>query len=265
MRPLSGLDGPPSDDPIQRGLAALFEAVERHLVGELELSERAVPEEFTVLTGTVRGHAVRLESREFHGGTIARLTVATMLFPETGRLLSCTVSAVPDADTGLPVLGLDYVALRGALSLVALDLSPLDGACWSRDVEPLLTPIHDQAADALEQRPRPPFLEGVFSPRAVFARADATRAALACGMGVRLVGGFSRLARARGTAPSPGGAQAARIAQRRWNTAMRRNKKEVRALTAIFGPVSRRYIDHFLFPEPRPSAPAHRPAEESVS
>ena len=160
-------------------------------------------------------------------------------------LVSCTVSALPAHGASLPILGLDYVALGSKLSLVAFDLSPTDIETWS-DARNNIIDLSRRADASLTARPRPEFVDQTFSPLAVFARADREFAEVACGLGVTLLERHAGLCADSRSLP-PARADAADVMVDRWCAAMRRNKKESRALQRIFGPIALEYLEDFLF------------------
>ncbi|MCB9756520.1 MAG: hypothetical protein H6713_41925 [Myxococcales bacterium] len=236
-------------NPIQRGLHALLDAVGREYVDASSLRAVDIPARFATLDGRLGDRALRLVTQVFTGGAIERLTVAAMSTPPTSAgpaaLVSCTVSALPVRGASLPILGLDYVALGGGLSLVAFDLSPTDVDTWA-DARNNIVDLSRRADIALRPRPRPEFVDQTFSPLAVFARADRDAAAFACELGVTLLTRHARLCEAPAwLAPTRARLADARVDQ--WCAAMRRNKKESRALQRIFGPIAVDYLEDFLF------------------
>ncbi len=235
--------------PIQRGLLALLSEVERAYVDALSLREVSISPRFETLAGGIGERRLLLETKVFTGGALERLTIAVMYTPSPAgappALVSCTVSALPAFGVALPILGLDYVALGSKLSLVAFDLSPTDIETWS-DARNNLIDLSRRADARLTARPRPQFVDQTFSPLAVFARADREFAELACGLGVTLLERHAGLCAAARPLPFAR-ANAADTMVECWCGAMRRNKKESRALQRIFGPVAVDYLEDFLF------------------
>lgn len=242
-------------------LQAVSARVER-LIQRLHLHEMKIESCFSQAEGQIAGHAVRMRSRRYRGAAFESLTVA-YLYNLNDKLLSVTVSGIPVAATGLPILGLDYVGFRGTLSLVALDLCPVNEPVWqARCAEPLMRLHRD--AQTLVARKIPGFTQGVFSEYAIFSAAvDPAQCQYSVTLAERLLDYAEQLyGSLSDNLLLPVGSEAGHSLQQiqRWKQAMQSNKKEHSALSRIFGEVfTEKYLKAFLFsleasPETEPIA-----------
>lgn len=225
------------------------------IVQRLGLQEVAIPADLAAATGLLRGAPVVLRTRRYRGAGFAPLTLAHIENAQ-GRLCSLTVVGLPQPGSGLPILGMDLIALNGALSLVAVDLAPIHAQAWQTDCAPLLIDLQQQTAGSLIARKRPEFSVDTFSPLAVIAgaRSGAERTVF-CAL-VELLQRVSdlwlrRLGLTTASEVSwedPGQIHAEAESVRRWLLAEQENRKEHSALAAIFGPdFAKRYLHGFLF------------------
>lgn len=217
---------------IEGGLAAVWAAA-RAWSGSLGLRALAMPPGLAQLTGEVRGAPVTMTTVREQGGPFAALTCATIRDAE-GGLVSVTLIGLPAAGTPGPVLGVDLIGLGGALSLIAVDLAPVDASHWEERAAAPLAELHAALGEGAVWRRWPSFAEEVFSPRAVIvgARRGAEAELLAA------VGGFvARLPEVYAQAPvlSAERAAAADLRVRAWRRAELRNRREHDALARIFG------------------------------
>ena len=213
---------------------------------QLGLYPVAIPPEFAHAAGVIGEMPIVMETQRYAAPWLEHFTLA-VLRDAHAQVLSVTVSAVPHC-CPLPILGLDYVAFRGMLSLVALDLCPTDQGFWQAYAAAPLAHIHLQA-QGLTARKVPTFTRGIFSPHAVFAAARPGQESVALDLAQQLLTLYLELPR-MSLADSE---QADLLAMTlRWRLAMRQNKKEQQALARIFGEdYAHRYLDDFLFAVPR--------------
>jgi hypothetical protein len=208
----------------------------------------AVEDTFAIVSGEIAEMPVTMESYRYTGEAFETYTVA-YLRNAAQELLSVTVSGIPYPDKGLPILGLDYVGFRGALSLVALDLCPVQASYWERHCKAFLAILHGQGQQ-LVQRKVPGFTEGVFSKSAIFAAAtnqqQCQESAL---LADRLLNHVEALCiNAERAALVPDAMESNRQHIQRWKRAMQTNKKEHSALSRIFGAsFTEKYLKTFLF------------------
>lgn len=233
---------PERPDPLAAGLAAVLEAAERRLVGDLDLDEVALPAGLERLRGHVHGAAVELRTRCFHGHVFEAIFIASITDDE-GSLRSATVIALPAPGALLPILGVDLIALGGTLSLAAVDLAPIDEEAWSRGGEPLLLALHRHVEDRVVPRRWPSFAHRTFSRLALIAASRRGDEALLLDAAAALIAGYADLARAPGEAPLPDRAGAAHRRRRAWQAAELDNRREHDALARLFGAdVAARYL-----------------------
>lgn len=211
------------------GLRAVVAAAGRW-VDALGLAARPLPGALAELRAAQRPLTMR--TRRWTGGAFAALTIAE-IEDDAGALCTATVIGLPAAGTLAPVVGVDLIALGGALSLVAVDLTPADPEFWRVHCEPRLAAMHAAVGEAAVPRRWPGFAVESFSPRALIAgaRRGGEEQVLAAVAGL-LRGLPAVLAEAEGE-PERAAAAAERV--RGWLAAERRNRKEQEALARLFG------------------------------
>ncbi len=239
------------DSPVNGPDTALYlrdvsEQVEA-FIKDSGLTPVSIPTVYENARGRVGDIDVDMNSRRFEGSGLQSLTVAYLRHHHTKQLLSVTVSGIPRADTGLPILGLDYVGFRGTLSLVALDLCPVEQHLWTTRVQPIMRPLHTRAKAHLIQRKIPGFTEGVFSELAVFAAATREdHCQHSVEMSEILLSEYKNLLQSCSQNPAQAKHNHERI--QTWKRAMQNNKKEHSALSRIFGvDFTEKYLRQFLF------------------
>lgn len=232
------------DDALTEGMRGVLDAADT-LITRLELTEVEVPPTLRRIAGSVRDSPITMTVRRFVGGAFAALTVATIVDLD-GRPRAVTLIGTPSDDSLAPILGVDLVALGGSLSLVAVDLAPIDDEAW-RAGEPLLDQLHRATEGRIVARRWPDFAAEVFSARALLAGVHRGHTSAV----LREVAGFV-VALAPIYAPAPAAEQARRDAarhrSRRWRLAERRNRREHDALSRIFGETSAAALVELLFP-----------------
>ena len=201
--------------------------------GGLGLEAAAMPVGLERMTGEVRGVPVMMTTRRAQGGRFAALTCATIRDAE-GVLRSLTVIGMPAGGTPGPVLGIDLIGLGGALSLIAVDLAPVDGQVWEERAAAPLAGLHAALGEGAVARRWPEFAAEVFSPRAVIAGArrgaEAGLLAAVAGFVSCLPGVYAPMA------ALPVARQVAADERvRAWRQAELRNRREHDALARIFG------------------------------
>jgi len=237
----------PSPDPLDQGLHAALTAARQRLVLELELAERPLPAGLALLRGEARGLELELRTTCFMGHGFAALFIAEIV-AQGGQRRSATVIGLPQRGALLPVLGVDLIALGGALSLAALDLAPTDDLFWQERAAPLLEACHARVAGHTVARRWPAFAHAAFSPLALIAAARPGAEQHVFAAAADLLVGVAQLARDAASAPADP-ARAAHAYQRRlaWQAAERHNRREQDALTRLFGPdAAARYLHHLF-------------------
>jgi hypothetical protein len=224
-------------DELDRGLRGVRDGLDA-LVSRLGLAERAVPAELRRLDGALREVPVALRTRRF-GDDGWTLTLAEIAGADTAI-------GVPRG-TLAPVLGIDLVALQGALALIAVDLAPTDEAVWTAEAAPALARLHRATEGLVVARRMPEFAAEVFSPRALLAGARRGDEAAVLAAVARFVAGLAgSFAAAR--CGEPARVAAADDRRRRWCLAERRNRREHDALARMFGAEAAGAYLEFLFP-----------------
>ena len=218
-------------------------------IQRLGLHEVTIPQDLALAHGLLRGTPVSLRTRRFVGPGFSPLSIARIQ-TEQGQVCSLTVVGLPPTGGGLPILGMDLIALSGALSLVAVDLAPTDARTWQADCEPVLLRLSQQTESCLVPRKRPQFTVDTFSPRAVIAGArSGSEWSVFCALVEFLQQASDLWLRSVLREPLCGqAAHAAEACVLRWLAAEQQNRKEHNALAGIFGAAfAERYLNQFLF------------------
>ena len=217
---------------IAEGLNGVLAAAQAW-TGGLSLRPRPLPFELQSLTGELRGAPLRMTTRREQGGPFAALSCATICGAD-GAPCCVTLIGLPAAGTPGPVLGVDLIGLGGALSLVAVDLAPIDRPHWELRAAGPLADLHAALGDRVVARRWPEFAEEVFSPRAVIVGVrrgeEAEVLAAVAGFVARLPAVY-----APGPALGAARAEAADLRVQAWRRAELRNRREHDALTRMFG------------------------------
>lgn len=203
--------------------------------------------------GSLQGAAVTLHLASWRGAGWESLTVGALADAQ-GALRTVTACGLPERGRLRPILGIDVVALAGRLSLIALDLSPLDPRFHDEHAAPLLTAIR-QAAAGLVPRRMPEFAQHCYSPLALIAGAPSGCEQAAFDAAQSLVRGIAMFPSLDPSHKSASldderatQAFARNLACR---AAERRNRKEADVLGRIFGaPIAERILNEGLFPSP---------------
>ena len=220
------------NDAIAEGLSGVLTAAQAWAAA-LGLQASPLPAGLGALTGELRGAPVRMTTWRGQGGPFAALTIAT-IHGADGALASVTLIGLPAAGTPGPVLGVDLIGLGGALSLIAVDLAPIDRPHWEARAEAPLLRLQAALGEGAVARRWPSFAAEVFSPRAVIVGArrgaEAELLAAVAGFVAQLDGVY-----APGPTLTAEAAEAAAERARAWRRAELRNRREHDALARIFG------------------------------
>lgn len=232
---------------IDRELRQLWNLVEDCVVPRLGLRPVALPPPLALASGLLEGNVLTLRTQRYGGAGGAALTLAAIATAKR-QLCTLTVLGIPPLGASWPVLGIDLIALRGTLALVAVDLAPLDPAFWQRRCAPLLQALRTHTQDALVPRKRPAFTVETFSPLAVIGGARVGSEAAVCAGIAQLLDATSLLLSGESASALSQSAWGARAS---WLAAEKQNRKEHDALSRIFGPrFAAYYLDEFLFVPP---------------
>ena len=217
---------------IDLGLRAVLAAAGRW-VDAAGLERVSLPGGLGELRGALGDASLRLLTRRHIGGGFASLTVAGI--DDAGNeLRSATLIGLPEPATLAPVLGVDLIGFGGALSLVAVDLSPTDDQAWAERAGPLLGELHAAVAGHVVARRWPAFAAEVFSSRALIAGVRRGEEAAVLAAVARFVAEVGEVfAGPPATDPRRIAAAAARVVA--WRRAELANRREHDALARIFG------------------------------
>lgn len=228
-------------------LRRLSNTIQRDLVSGLVLREVAVPQPFQLLCGQLRDDRVGLRSRQYESRYYESITIAH-IEDERGSLRSVTVVGIPRAAFGLPIIGFDVIAVGGSLSLVALDLAPIDDEVWAKVAVGPLRRLHQpQSQGAYVVRNMPDFARGRFSAEAFIVGARPGRESEVIDLSCRFVEDVAHVMKneAGMTSSDPLAAGERSV---EWRRAELRNQKEHSALSRMFGRESASaYLRDFLF------------------
>lgn len=229
---------------IDAGLRTVLAAA-RRWIDRAGLEQVTLPGRLGALRGALGEASLQLLTRRYVGGGFGALTVAAISDDED-RLRSATVIGLPEPAALAPVLGVDLIGFGGALSLVAVDLSPTDDQAWAAQAGPLLGRLHAAVAEHVVPRRWPAFAAAVFSSRALIAgvrRGEEAPVLAAVAEFVAEVGEV--FAGAPVTDPQRTAAAAARVVA--WRRAELANRREHDALARIFGEVDAAAYLELLF------------------
>lgn len=215
-------------DVIDRGMKWVVGAAEE-FVRESTLVPKPLPPALAELRA--QGRPLVMRTRRWCGPGWSALTVAT-IEDEQGALCTATVIGLP-AQSVRPIVGVDLIALGGALSLIAVDLAPTDMTYWSGHCAQHLAALRRALGDAVVARKWPGFAMESFSPMALIAGARRGGE----GLVLAAIAGFLRtLPETLAEVPDdPDRAAAGRSRLRAWLAAERQNRKEQEALSRLFG------------------------------
>jgi hypothetical protein len=231
---------------VDRGLRHLLRSAQCICRRDLQLTPCQLPAELAKLEGTLDGKPLTLHSWRYRGSQSSTFTLAVLEVAQ--RLCSFTAIGLPTQGAPWPILGIDIIALRGTISLVALDLAPTDEAFWTAHCTALLAAIRAQVEDAVIPRKHPGFTHGVFSPLALIAGARMGGEAAVFTAADSLLSGTASILRSQ---QETSRSAAAQLRRDRWLDAEKRNRKEHNALEKMFGSaIATRYLDDFLFAVP---------------
>ena len=254
-----------STPSLDRGLYALLHFVNEELVHPQQRRELPIPEHLRTICGGSPEQPLTMTTARYQSDAFDALTVASIT-TGSGHLCSLTVVGIPGRNTGFPIVGIDLVALRGSLSLIAVDLAPTDDVAWDSYCAPLLRALTHDLSGVVTPRKRPDFTEGVFSPLAVIAGAHA-------GAESSVFAALSAFLRKVADLPAQmtGSDQtlsASSPLDRRelWLAAERRNRKEHNALAKLFGAaLATEYLDRFLFASLTDAQPVSQPCNAEAA
>lgn len=193
--------------------------------------------------GRWRDEALVLETRVWAGEGWERVVVAHTLGPH--GVVTATIIGLPADGWSHEVVGFDLIAFGGRLSLAAVDLAPLDDTHFEAHARPRLQRLHADAAKWVVERRSPTFAKATFSPEALIV---AERA----GTDGALLESVATFARGLAAFPTQRASDTARALEKKdgWKRAMNQNRKEMEALSRLFGEAwVREYVDSVLFPQ----------------
>lgn len=246
----------------ETGLAAAHECLREldALVEELLISgpgrvQREIAPAYREMAGSFAEARILMTSARYSGAGMESLTISKIT-DDSGGLRSLTVIGQPEPGSKLPILGMDLIALRGPLSLIAVDLSPTDDelfdSVWRHPLLSLLAANERLGPQKLTLRKRPDFCAETFSPHAAILAARPGQEPLVKELLTAFVRESARLFAEATSGPEPSWPAARAHASRqrvlRWREAELRNRKEVSALASLFGPErARSFLSEFLF------------------
>lgn len=227
------------------------------------LAGSELPPQLARRRGQIGDTAVELTTRRYAGPVLESLTFASISDADN-RCRSLTLIGFPRPGSPLPILGVDLIAFRGTLSLVALDYAPTSRSYWTEVAAPILEQVRKRALPELKLRKRPEFTRDAFSDLALIAASPRGNEDTACQAAWSLIEAYLELVK---QSPS----RAPQVEDRtvaQWCEAELRNRKEHDALARVFGPHFADAYLRFLFtPAGTPSSASlvHQPGNEHWS
>jgi hypothetical protein len=211
------------------------------LQNALNLEPVAVPEPYRLLRGTLGGVQVEMVTHAFASEAYARWVYVAMHETVNGeskqpKPMTRTLVGLPK--TNVPIVGMDAVAMKGRVSLFALDLAPAgDTNGWRA---PLLSASKEHLS-AWKERPMPAFAHDTFSGEAIIGSVSEGEESALLACTDHLFGGLASEVQSSSGTADPGRVNA-------WLASERKNRKERNALSRIFGEeTALAYFDEFLF------------------
>jgi hypothetical protein len=222
---------------LSRALGSVGDSI---VVAAARRSMRATAVQVPELIGEHRGKTATLRTLRWHDAKGATLTSAMMTLDQ--EIVAVTAVGLPSADNAIPILGIDIVGFGGSVSLVAADIVASHHEGVSAAMQSLA-----QASIGLPLRKLPEFAQAVFSKEALVAGAPGELGLVACGAVGQLIAAWSLLA--------PDDPQRMVALALPWCRAQRENRREQKALGAIFGhEIIEQYMSTVMFPNPLESA-----------
>lgn len=226
--------------------AELVRRIERRSIDELSLEPCALPAELSRLRGTFRGEPATLLARAYAGPRVAyvRFVEVQSRYLDIGNVL-----ALPRAEFGLPVLGIDLVEVGRDTAMVVADLSPMTEQPRERAEQRAVLARHRApgtklgAAAELPDWAREWFSAGALSARVSPGEAGESDAAVNA-----YVAAFVELVREG--CPQPERAELIQSRQRAYAAAHRERDRGLLLLRHMFEPaLASRFASEVLFPE----------------
>jgi len=225
-------------------------ALEEQLRGELQLSARTLPRELERLSGTFREKPATLTARAYSGPSCR---YARFVELESEELEIANLVILPEADTSLPILGVDLVGVGRDTAVAVADLSPVTPDTSVRHAQLECLERHHTSRLPPETRLELPgwalewFSRGALSARIGLALAETTRRAVG-----EFADAFVELARGAGASPNDVESVASRHAA--YCRSHRDQDRGLLLLRRIFEPlVADRFLREVLFPERIPA------------
>ena len=233
---------------IDAGLRAVLDAAGRWIAAA-GMRPTPLPAALARMSGALAGARLELTTQRHVGGGLAALTLAAIADAD-GLLRSATLIGLPDPATLGPVLGVDLIAFGGALSLVAVDLSPTDLAHWHTRAAAELEALHLVVEGRVTPRKWPGFAEAVFSRRALIAGVKRGAEAPVLAAVAEFVAALAPVFPAATRPPDAVRVAAAAERARAWRRAELANRREHDALARIFGEANAAAYLEQLFGDP---------------
>lgn len=226
----------------------VLQKVENHLSEKLAqgpLSPVGLSQDIALAQGNIQSEPVSMKTRRWQSERFESVTLASIVNSQN-HLLSVTLSALPAPQFPFPIWGMDYVGFRGSLSLLAMDLYPVEPSFFEEVFSDFVISQRTQSTEALISRKSPDLPMGALSPLAMVAAAKTEEQ--------------MRLAQSLALEECDFYFQKSLNAQqdmtlkenkeriRQWKQSMLKNKKELGALSRIFGAeYAQHYLHEFLF------------------
>lgn len=222
------------------------------MVGKLTLREKVIPSCYSLMRGTLCGHAITLHTHRFTGSVVRCLTLASVRKQKTSEMCGLALIGLPTASSLLPIVTMELRLASDALSWVAIDLFPIDPSLFASHATPILASLRDRVSPHGTAHPRPTQRVDTLSPLALLCQASVGQeAALTQAIGVFLQQVTTLFDRSHSEDTSSERTQRAWQAQRDWLRGEQINRRESRAMSTVFGePAAERYLQDFLFNVP---------------
>ena len=226
----------------------LIEDLMSSVIEPLQSETLSISDDFRHISGQVGNTTISLSSMRWSGPSFESITFAKLFNDET--TLGIMLNAIPRAETGFPILGLDIFARGPSIPLLALDFSPTNAEFYAENCKEPLLDFAAKNEPYCTRRKKPEFMRQVFSEEAFSAAIHPGYEKLVLTSVANLFKvTLDLLSTNLETSEDNQRTESTRSAINQWKKMMHANQKEFDGFSRLFGADwARRYLVEFLFP-----------------